>query len=122
MAVSSSVLGRGRYSPWQPASVLTDPLHAKGFNTGGTNSSAYSGQFWSETEDVVFVNFKYVLFISLLYAKKTLPKLKFHSYRLNIFGFPGAPGVTQNLGLLDQRLALEWVYAICSQSITSHVH
>lgn len=32
------------------------------------------------------------------------------NYRLNIFGFPGAPGqIDKNLGLLDQRLALEWV-------------
>ena len=34
------------------------------------------------------------------------------SYRLNIFGFPGLPGessIEQNAGLLDQRMALEWV-------------
>jgi cholinesterase len=31
------------------------------------------------------------------------------SYRLNIFGFPGSPSTANNLGLLDQRLALEWV-------------
>jgi carboxylesterase type B len=32
------------------------------------------------------------------------------NYRMNIMGFPGAAGVTsQNLGLMDQRLALEWV-------------
>lgn len=31
------------------------------------------------------------------------------SYRLNILGFPGAPGIQQNVGLLDQRMALEWV-------------
>lgn len=31
------------------------------------------------------------------------------NYRLNIFGFPGAPDITQNLGLRDQRLAVEWV-------------
>jgi cholinesterase len=32
------------------------------------------------------------------------------NYRLNILGFPGAPGLSdQNLGLLDQRLAVEWV-------------
>jgi carboxylesterase type B len=31
------------------------------------------------------------------------------SYRLNIFGFPGDPTLTNNLGLLDQRLAVEWV-------------
>ncbi len=33
-----------------------------------------------------------------------------YSYRLNIFGFSGAPGETQNVGLLDQRKAIEWVY------------
>ncbi len=31
------------------------------------------------------------------------------NYRLNIFGFPGAPNGTQNLGLLDQRAAVEWL-------------
>ena len=34
------------------------------------------------------------------------------SYRTNIFGFPGVPdvaGLEQNAGLLDQRLAIEWV-------------
>jgi cholinesterase len=31
------------------------------------------------------------------------------NFRLNIFGFPGAPSYTQNLGLLDQRSAIEWV-------------
>ncbi|KAI0537468.1 Alpha/Beta hydrolase protein [Xylaria digitata] len=33
------------------------------------------------------------------------------NYRVNVFGFPNAPGLeTQNLGILDQRLALKWVY------------
>lgn len=32
------------------------------------------------------------------------------SYRLNIFGFSGAPDLPQNVGLLDQRMAVEWVY------------
>lgn len=31
------------------------------------------------------------------------------NYRINIFGFPGAPGDAQNFGLLDQRAAVEWV-------------
>ncbi|GAB1316308.1 hypothetical protein MFIFM68171_06518 [Madurella fahalii] len=34
------------------------------------------------------------------------------NYRVNIAGFPWAAGLdTQNLGILDQRAALEWVYA-----------
>ncbi|KAH9904503.1 alpha/beta-hydrolase [Xylariomycetidae sp. FL2044] len=34
------------------------------------------------------------------------------NYRTNIYGFPNARGLEdQNLGVLDQRLALEWVYA-----------
>jgi carboxylesterase type B len=35
-----------------------------------------------------------------------------HSYRENVFGFPGIDGdssVAKNAGLLDQRMALEWV-------------
>ena len=63
-------------------------IYGGGFQSGGTNSSAYAGQFWADTEDVVFVNF---------------------NYRLNIFGFPGAPNLEQNAGLLDQRMAIEWV-------------
>jgi hypothetical protein len=38
----------------------------------------------------------------------------FNCYRLNVFGFPGLPGVhgvAQNPGLEDQRLAVEWVRA-----------
>jgi len=31
------------------------------------------------------------------------------NYRVPIFGFPGAPGLTQNVALLDQRMAIEWV-------------
>ena len=35
-----------------------------------------------------------------------------HSYRLSLFGFPNTPGLpleAQNLGIRDQRAALEWV-------------
>lgn len=31
------------------------------------------------------------------------------TYRLGVLGFPGAPGNIQNLGLRDQRRAIEWV-------------
>lgn len=32
-----------------------------------------------------------------------------HSDRLNMFGFPGSPATQQNLGILDMRMAIEWV-------------
>ncbi|KAJ5668896.1 hypothetical protein N7462_009966 [Penicillium macrosclerotiorum] len=33
------------------------------------------------------------------------------NYRVNVFGFPNAKGLTdQNVGLLDQRMAVEWVH------------
>jgi len=61
-----------------------------GWTQGGTNSLYFNPQSWvqrTQEHIVVTVNF-----------------------RSNIFGFPNAPGlVDQNLGLLDQRLALEWV-------------
>lgn len=31
------------------------------------------------------------------------------NYRLGLFGWLGADGITPNLGLHDQRVALEWV-------------
>lgn len=38
------------------------------------------------------------------------------NYRVNIFGFPSAQGLAdQNVGLLDQRLAVEWVKANIAQ-------
>lgn len=61
-----------------------------GFVQGGTNSLYFNPQKWVErTKEhiVVTVNF-----------------------RSNIFGYPNAPGLDeQNLGLLDQRAALEWI-------------
>ena len=39
----------------------------------------------------------------------TIIRLTQTSYRVNVFGFPGLPGIDQNLGLLDQRMAIEWV-------------
>jgi len=31
-----------------------------------------------------------------------------NSYRVNLFGFPAARAQTKNLGLLDQRMVVEW--------------
>jgi cholinesterase len=47
--------------------------------------------------------------LSGLISLRRIGLLTSNSYRLNIFGFPGSPNTTNNLGLLDQRLAVEWV-------------
>ena len=71
-------------SPQTRACKLTPP----GFSIGNTNSPFYNGQHFADAQDVIVVTV---------------------NYRINIFGFPGAPGETQNLGLRDQRAAVEWV-------------
>ncbi|CEL06392.1 hypothetical protein ASPCAL07497 [Aspergillus calidoustus] len=62
-------------------------IYGGGFSIGSANSPVYDGSILADENDVVVVSF---------------------NYRLNIFGFPGAPGEIANAGLLDQRLALEW--------------
>lgn len=58
-----------------------------GFSIGNAANKVYDGSILADENDVVVVS---------------------ANYRTNIFGFSGAPGVTQNVGLLDQRLAMEW--------------
>jgi cholinesterase len=53
-----------------------------------TNSPFYDGQYLADSQDTIVVTV---------------------NFRINIFGYPGAPGISQNLGLQDQRLAVEWV-------------
>lgn len=60
----------------------------QGWSIGETNTPFYNGQYFADAEDVVVVTL---------------------NYRTNIFGFSGAPGEPQNIGLLDQRIAVEWV-------------
>ncbi|MCJ1448985.1 MAG: hypothetical protein MMC23_009504 [Stictis urceolatum] len=64
-------------------------IYGGAFVTGTSHAPFYDGARLAQDEDVVVVSF---------------------NYRVNIFGFPQAPGLAdQNLGLLDQRLAVEWV-------------
>ncbi|KAL4931788.1 Alpha/Beta hydrolase protein [Aspergillus undulatus] len=68
-------------------------IHGGGFGEGAGSVGFYDGSnLVRDQGDVVVVTF---------------------NYRLNIFGFPNAPGLDvaeQNVGLLDQRLAVEWVH------------
>ncbi|TVY75945.1 Cholinesterase [Lachnellula suecica] len=63
-------------------------IYGGSFTGGGTANPLYNGQYLADTEDVVIVTL---------------------NYRLNILGFPGNPAGTNNLGLLDVRLAIEWI-------------
>ncbi|KAK4212669.1 cholinesterase precursor [Rhypophila decipiens] len=59
------------------------------FTIGNTNTPFYTGKYFAQSQDIVIVTV---------------------NYRLNIFGFPGGPDTTsQNLGLRDQRAAVEWI-------------
>jgi len=64
-------------------------LHGGGFKFGAGSYALYDGTQFAANNPVVLVTI---------------------NYRLSVFGFPNAPGVkSENLGILDQRLALEWV-------------
>ncbi|KAE8148624.1 cholinesterase [Aspergillus avenaceus] len=62
-------------------------IHGGAFWLGSGSIAATDGSILADENDVVVVSF---------------------NYRLSIFGFSGAPGEPWNVGLMDQRLALEW--------------
>ncbi|KAL4762135.1 Alpha/Beta hydrolase protein [Aspergillus foveolatus] len=67
-------------------------IHGGGFGEGAGSVGFYDGVDLASNGDVVVVTF---------------------NYRLNVFGYPNAPGLDlaeQNPGLLDQRLAVQWVH------------
>jgi carboxylesterase type B len=87
----------------EPFKAVLVWIYGGSFATGSSAETGYNGQFIADLEDVVLVSFKLVFISSYRNGMLTL-----NSYRTNIFGFPGAPNTAQNLGLLDQRLAVEW--------------
>lgn len=62
--------------------------HPLGYAIGTSHTPFYDGEFLAQAEDVVVVTL---------------------NYRITIFGFSGSPDLTQNVALLDQRRAVEWV-------------
>ncbi|KAK4861826.1 hypothetical protein LT330_003861 [Penicillium expansum] len=86
-----SVENRG-HGGFEKAAVMMF-IHGGSYDTGATSVAYYDGTNLVENNDNLIV----VTF----------------NYRLNVFGFPNAPDIDpskQNLGLLDQRLAIEWVH------------
>jgi cholinesterase len=57
------------------------------FTVGDSSWGLADGSTIAQKQDIIVVSF---------------------NYRVNVFGFPGAPGVDANPGLLDQRMAVEW--------------
>ena len=72
-------------APLKPVLVW---INGGGFHSGGVGDDSEQGAIFAEQQDVVLVSF---------------------NYRLGIFGFPGSPSTRQNLALLDQRVAVEWI-------------
>lgn len=60
-----------------------------GYSIGTSNTPFYNGQYLADTTDAIVITL---------------------NFRINVFGFSGAPNTAQNVGLLDQRLAVEWVH------------
>ncbi|OBS20448.1 hypothetical protein FPOA_06817 [Fusarium poae] len=58
------------------------------FAIGNTNSAFYNGKYFAAAEDIIVITV---------------------NYRINIFGFPDLADGVQNLGLRDQRAAVEWI-------------
>ncbi|KAJ5793437.1 hypothetical protein N7457_000036 [Penicillium paradoxum] len=82
---------RGHMRAPQKAAVMLF-VHGGGYGSGSGSIVYYDGtNLVQENDDIIVVTF---------------------NYRLNVFGFPNAPGIDplkQNLGILDQRLAIKWV-------------
>lgn len=86
--------GGRKHFPLPPPHILVQqiPLNTSppGFSIGNANSPFYNSARFSEATEAIIVTL---------------------TYRLNVFGFPGAPEATQNLGLRDQRRAIEWLHS-----------
>lgn len=80
--------GRKWFSRNAKPPLPSKALINEGFAGSNTNSPFANGQHIANAEDLLVTSV---------------------NYRLNAFGFPGAPGADTNLGLRDQRLAVEWL-------------
>ncbi|RDL36163.1 Carboxylic ester hydrolase [Venustampulla echinocandica] len=63
-------------------------VHGGAFSGGTSSTPIFNGATLAEREDVIIVTL---------------------NYRVSILGFPGNPTAQNNVGFLDQRLAMEWV-------------
>jgi Carboxylesterase family len=96
-----------RLTPLQCDNSITS--RTTDFQYSNSENLLYNGARLANNEDVVVVTFKFAKIITQIFRLK-FPLTSF-SYRMSIFGFPNAPGLdAQNVGLLDQHLAVEWIH------------
>jgi len=72
---------------------------------GSAANVAYNGVLLAEEQDVVVVSLK----CGSRSNWQTCALTTRYSYRLGVLGFPGVAIPEKNVGLLDQRLAIEWL-------------
>ncbi|KAI4254063.1 MAG: hypothetical protein L6R42_007337 [Xanthoria sp. 1 TBL-2021] len=64
-------------------------FHGGRYSTSTSNTPFYNGQYLANSKDIIVVAL---------------------NFRINVFGFSGAPITAQNVGLLDQRLAVQRIH------------
>ncbi|CAF95209.1 unnamed protein product, partial [Tetraodon nigroviridis] len=95
--ISEDCLYLNIWTPQMNTDSLQSPLpvmiwiYGGAFTTGTSSLDLYDGRYLTKSEDVIVVSM---------------------NYRLSVFGFlslPNNPNVRGNAGLMDQRLAIQWV-------------
>ncbi|PKX90586.1 carboxylesterase family protein [Aspergillus novofumigatus IBT 16806] len=92
-------------------------LYGGAFNEGGSSVPLFNPTgLVANHADIIVVTLKFVYCstqpIMLLFHSIHSERSQISSYRLNVFGFPNSPAIPidqQNLGIRDQRAALEWL-------------
>ncbi|KAK5994634.1 Cholinesterase [Cladobotryum mycophilum] len=99
-------------SPPNPAGESEDCLYLDVFAPANAEEGSKAVMVWLFGGDFAFGTGSLPLYDGTSFAETQDVVVVTPSYRTNVFGFPGSPEKPmseQNLGLLDQRLALEWV-------------
>ncbi|KAL4950663.1 Alpha/Beta hydrolase protein [Aspergillus filifer] len=116
------------YNPWNTANISEDCLSVNVWTPVTSNTASqdekkavlmfvHGGAYMQGAGSVGFYDGSEVVKehgdVLVVTFNEAAADESYDSYRLNVFGFPNAPGLNladQNVGFLDQRLAVEWVH------------
>ncbi|PFH62375.1 hypothetical protein XA68_13969 [Ophiocordyceps unilateralis] len=99
-------------TPPQPNGESEDCLYLNVYAPAGAAQGSKAVMFWLFGGSFAFGSGSLPLYDGSSFAANHDVVIVISNYRTNVFGFPGSPEKPQseqNLGLLDQRLALDWV-------------